>query len=130
MASSGIRYRTVIRTVSQLDQRQIRERPRSTLEEKGEQQQGSAQVRTHLKAKLQKKEHDNVELSPGDRDRDETDNRKKADRKRIVGHNERVKDSVSHYELLGECFIHTKMDGEAMVKQNEKSIPSQVFELR
>jgi hypothetical protein len=35
-----------------------------------------------------------------------------------------------HYQLLGEAYIHGMMDGEAMAYQNQKGIPSQVFELR
>jgi hypothetical protein len=32
--------------------------------------------------------------------------------------------------MLGECYIHGMMDGEAMRYQNEEAIASQVFELR
>ena len=36
----------------------------------------------------------------------------------------------SHYEFLGECYVHGMMDGEAMDYQNAKDISAQVFELR
>jgi hypothetical protein len=35
-----------------------------------------------------------------------------------------------YYELLGECYIHGMMDGEAMAFQNRKEIPATVFEIR
>jgi len=34
------------------------------------------------------------------------------------------------YILLGECYIHGMMDGEAIQHQNEEVIPSMVFEIR
>ena len=41
-------------------------------------------------------------------------------------------DGYYSYELLGECYIHGMMDGEAMLYQNEADnpVPSQVFEIR
>ena len=39
-------------------------------------------------------------------------------------------DGYFHYMLLGECYIHGMMDGEAMAYQNENGIRSTVFELR
>lgn len=35
-----------------------------------------------------------------------------------------------YYQLLGECYVHGMMDGEAMLYQNEESIASVVFEIR
>ncbi|KAF7511417.1 hypothetical protein GJ744_004606 [Endocarpon pusillum] len=35
-----------------------------------------------------------------------------------------------YYEMLGECYIHGMMDGEAMAHQNDKEIPPAVFEIR
>lgn len=46
------------------------------------------------------------------------------------------KDGEYSYQLLGECYIHGMMDGEAMLYQNEGNegedthIPSEVFEIR
>jgi hypothetical protein len=34
------------------------------------------------------------------------------------------------YELLGECYVHGIMDGEAIEFQERNSIKSEVFELR
>jgi len=34
------------------------------------------------------------------------------------------------YTLLGECYIHGMMDGEAIQYQHERDIPSKVFEIR
>jgi hypothetical protein len=34
------------------------------------------------------------------------------------------------YEMLGECYIHGMMDGEAMAHQNDKGLPWTVFEIR
>ncbi|KAI9751699.1 MAG: hypothetical protein M1815_000952 [Lichina confinis] len=109
------------------------ERPRSAPEKEEERQQGSAyitELKAHLKEKFEKKECEDEDTSPEDKDRDEADDRKKADRGRVDAHNKRVEDNWSHYELLGECYIHTMMDGEAMAEQNEKAIRPQVFELR
>ena len=35
-----------------------------------------------------------------------------------------------YYEMLGECYVHGMMDGEAMAHQNDKGIPRTVFEIR
>ena len=34
------------------------------------------------------------------------------------------------YEMLGECYIHGMMDGEAMAYQNNEGIKTTVFEIR
>lgn len=34
------------------------------------------------------------------------------------------------YQLMGECYVHGMMDGEAMLYQNEEDIYSAVFEIR
>lgn len=34
------------------------------------------------------------------------------------------------YEFKGECYVHSMMDGEAIKYQNQREIPSRVFELR
>ncbi|KAL9615692.1 MAG: hypothetical protein Q9160_009333 [Pyrenula sp. 1 TL-2023] len=39
-------------------------------------------------------------------------------------------DGQWYYEMLGECYIHGMMDGEAMAHQNDKGIPQKVFEIR
>ena len=43
-------------------------------------------------------------------------------------------DGFYHYRLLGECYIHGVMDGEAMAYQNgdkdNAPIPTTIFELR
>jgi hypothetical protein len=39
-------------------------------------------------------------------------------------------DGQWYYEMLGECYIHGMMDGEAMAHQNDKGIPWRVFEIR
>ena len=35
-----------------------------------------------------------------------------------------------YYELIGECYVHDMMDGEAIALQNRNMIPAEVFELR
>ena len=37
-----------------------------------------------------------------------------------------------HYRMLGECYVHGTMDGEAMAAQNQKpdQLAVQVFEIR
>lgn len=40
------------------------------------------------------------------------------------------KDAKWYYEMLGECYLHGMMDGEAMAYQNNKGIPATVFEIR
>jgi hypothetical protein len=39
-------------------------------------------------------------------------------------------DEKWYYEMLGECYVHGMMDGEAMAHQNDKGIPRTVFEIR
>jgi hypothetical protein len=39
-------------------------------------------------------------------------------------------DGKYYYEMLGECYIHGMMDGEAMAHQNNEGIPTTVFEIR
>ena len=39
-------------------------------------------------------------------------------------------DGEYYYEMLGECYIHGMMDGEAMAHQNNEGIPTTVFEIR
>lgn len=39
-------------------------------------------------------------------------------------------DGQWYYEMLGECYVHGMMDGEAMAHQNDKGIPPAVFEIR
>ena len=41
-----------------------------------------------------------------------------------------IQQKWSHYEFLGECYVHGMMDGEAMAYQNTQAIPARVFELR
>ena len=43
---------------------------------------------------------------------------------------QRLKENWCYYEVLGECYVHGMMDGEAMAYQNKKGIRAQVFELR
>jgi hypothetical protein len=43
---------------------------------------------------------------------------------------QRLQQNWCSYEVLGECYVHGMMDGEAMRYQNEKGIRAQVFELR
>lgn len=43
---------------------------------------------------------------------------------------QRLQQNWCSYEVLGECYVHGMMDGEAMAYQNEKGIRAQVFELR
>lgn len=35
-----------------------------------------------------------------------------------------------YYELIGECYLHTIMDGEAVGIQEEYQLPFERFELR
>ncbi|KAL9114300.1 MAG: hypothetical protein Q9227_001722 [Pyrenula ochraceoflavens] len=39
-------------------------------------------------------------------------------------------DGQWYYEMLGECYVHGMMDGEAMAHQNDKVIPQTLFEIR
>jgi hypothetical protein len=39
-------------------------------------------------------------------------------------------DGQWYYEMLGECYVHGMMDGEAMAHQNDKEVPPTVFEIR
>jgi len=39
-------------------------------------------------------------------------------------------DGQWYYEMLGECYVHGMMDGEAMAHQNNNGIPCKVFEIR
>jgi hypothetical protein len=39
-------------------------------------------------------------------------------------------DGQYYYEMLGECYVHGMMDGEAMAHQNDKGIPWAVFEIQ
>jgi hypothetical protein len=39
-------------------------------------------------------------------------------------------DGQWYYEMLGECYVHGMMDGEAMAHQNNKEILPTVFEIR
>jgi hypothetical protein len=39
-------------------------------------------------------------------------------------------DGQWYYEMLGECYVHGMMDGEAMARQNNEEIPPTVFEIR
>jgi hypothetical protein len=39
-------------------------------------------------------------------------------------------DGQWYYEMLGECYVHGMMDGEAMAHQNDKGILPTVFEIR
>jgi len=39
-------------------------------------------------------------------------------------------DGQWYYEMLGECYVHGMMDGEAMAHQNDNGIPCTVFEIR
>jgi len=69
-------------------------------------------------------------------------NRKKLESDKIREYNEKVRENLRErlgeegyfsYTLLGECYIHGMMDGEAMQHQNEGTegvIPSMVFEIR
>ena len=41
-----------------------------------------------------------------------------------------TQDNLWHYKLLGECYIHGMMDGEALAYQNDNAIPATVFEIR
>jgi hypothetical protein len=36
----------------------------------------------------------------------------------------------AYYELVGPCYVHGMMNGEAITLQNEKSLKAQIFELR
>lgn len=42
----------------------------------------------------------------------------------------RLKQNWSYYELLGECYEHGMMNGEAMAYQDEQNLRAQVFEIR
>ena len=35
-----------------------------------------------------------------------------------------------YYRLLGECYVHGMMNGEAILYQNEKGIKQEIFEIR
>lgn len=39
-------------------------------------------------------------------------------------------DGLFYYKMLGECYVHGMMDGEAMAHQNNEGIPTTVFEIR
>jgi hypothetical protein len=43
---------------------------------------------------------------------------------------QRLQQNWCSYEVLGECYVHGMMDGEAMAYQNGKGIRAQIFELR
>ena len=43
---------------------------------------------------------------------------------------QRWKQNWCYYKLLGECYLHGMMDGEAMAYQNQKGLRAQVFEIR
>ena len=62
-------------------------------------------------------------LTPGDAKK--YDMKIKANFKALQG-----KDAKWYYEMLGECYLHGMMDGEAMAYQNNKGIPATVFEIR
>jgi hypothetical protein len=40
------------------------------------------------------------------------------------------KDGQWYYEMMGECYVHGMMDGEAMAHQNNEGISTTVFEIR
>ena len=44
--------------------------------------------------------------------------------------NKANQDNKHYYEVIGECYVHGMMDGEAIEEQNFNKIPSRVFELR
>jgi hypothetical protein len=54
------------------------------------------------------------------------------DRKRKVreGVAQEVLKYLCYYRLVGECYVHGMMNGEAIKRQNEEHLPQQVFELR
>jgi len=39
-------------------------------------------------------------------------------------------DGQWYYEMMGECYVHGMMDGEAMAHQNNEGILTTVFEIR
>ena len=41
----------------------------------------------------------------------------------------RVKEGM-HYNLIGECYLHTMMNGRAINMQEELEIKTEMFELR
>ena len=49
---------------------------------------------------------------------------------RNCAHRLRFEDRIYYYELLGECYVHGAMDGQAIAYQNAEGIRSQIFELR
>ena len=49
---------------------------------------------------------------------------------RVDQENLTIQDQWLYYDFLGECYRHGMMDGEAMLYQNQHSIPARVFELR
>jgi Heterokaryon incompatibility protein (HET) len=53
--------------------------------------------------------------------------RKREQKKRVA---QEVLKNLSFYRLVGECYVHGMMNGEAIKRQNEEHIPQQVFELR
>ena len=42
----------------------------------------------------------------------------------------RSSDEHCFYELVGECYLHTMMDGKAIDVQEQIAIPTKDFELR
>jgi hypothetical protein len=53
---------------------------------------------------------------------------RKREQKKTVA--QEVLKNLSYYRLVGECYIHGMMNGEAIKRQNEEHLPQQVFELR
>jgi len=41
-----------------------------------------------------------------------------------------VMQNLFYFRLVGECYVHGMMNGEAIKLQNEKLIQAQTFELR
>lgn len=70
------------------------------------------------------------ELEPSDRKQIDEKELEEPDWNRTDVESLLVQQKWSHYEFLGECYVHGMMDGEAMAYQNTKGISAQVFELR
>ncbi len=59
------------------------------------------------------------------KEREEYEHKIEANFKRKMG-----EDGQWYYEMMGECYVHGMMDGEAMAHQNNEGIPTTVFEIR
>jgi hypothetical protein len=47
-----------------------------------------------------------------------------------TGSGQARRSNACYYELIGPCYVHGMMNGEAIEFQNEKQIKAEVFELR